>query len=198
MKYYIYDDDDQHGPFSFDELKSKNLTRSTMIWREGLDEWTRADDVEELKPLLQSVPPSIKKTIPPKLPVASRTGHSVGRYFLLLIVVVLVVAYLSNPKLDQHRFTASAKLNEKLENFKDQVKPKKKFWKVVKEIGFTLASSHLQKKVQERIAITDYGVCSFTKVRLSNREVTVGFGAFGQVWLFTEAMDGIEPNDLID
>lgn len=201
MKYYIYDGEDQHGPFTLEELKSKNLTRAAMVWHQGLDEWTNAQDIEDLKEFVEAIPPSLPKVTASKgklPPVIPKAKSKVSYYALVTLIFVLLFAYLSNPSIDKHRYSASIKLNEKLEELKDQIQPKKKFWKVVKEIGFALSSAHLQKEIQKRIAVTDYGVCSLTQVRLKNREVAIGFGAFGQVWLFTDSINDIDPNDLID
>ena len=66
-KYYIYKDNQQKGPYSFEELKDLNISRDTMIWYEGLETWIKALEVEELKEIFKSIPPPIQtdKAIPP-------------------------------------------------------------------------------------------------------------------------------------
>lgn len=54
-KYYLCKGEDNFGPFSFEELKSYDITGETMVWFIGLDSWTMAKDVPELKPLFSSV-----------------------------------------------------------------------------------------------------------------------------------------------
>ncbi len=52
MKQYYYANGDQQlGPFTIQELQSKNLTKDTYVWYEGLSDWTRAGDLPEMNPL---------------------------------------------------------------------------------------------------------------------------------------------------
>lgn len=67
-KYHYSDGDKQFGPLTKEELKDKKITKDTMVWYEGLDNWVKASDVDELKELFKSTPPpldSIKQTPPP-------------------------------------------------------------------------------------------------------------------------------------
>ncbi|MEL1243315.1 GYF domain-containing protein [Flavobacterium sp. DGU11] len=63
-QYYIHIENEQIGPLNFDELKAKNIKRDTMVWYEGLADWQKAGDVEELQSLFKAVPPPINKTVP--------------------------------------------------------------------------------------------------------------------------------------
>ena len=67
MKHYYYaDNDQQFGPFTVDELKTKRLKKSTLVWTEGMQDWTFANEIEELKNILISEPPPLpKKAIAP-------------------------------------------------------------------------------------------------------------------------------------
>jgi len=56
-KYYLHDGTDQRGPFDFEYLKAKNISRDTPIWYEGLSEWTTAGNVDDLKSLFVAIPP---------------------------------------------------------------------------------------------------------------------------------------------
>jgi hypothetical protein len=75
-KYYIYKDNQQKGPYSFEELKDLNISRDTMIWYEGLETWIKALEVEELKEIFKSIPSPIQtdKAIPP--PYVERISNS--------------------------------------------------------------------------------------------------------------------------
>ena len=59
-KYYYSDGQNQYGPFTIEELKEKNITQDTLIWYEGLAQWTKA----ELLPELQNVYIKIPQPIP--------------------------------------------------------------------------------------------------------------------------------------
>ena len=66
--YYISQNDEQLGPFTFDELKAKRLKKSTLVWYDGLTEWISADIVEELKDILVAEPPPLPKKEKTKQP----------------------------------------------------------------------------------------------------------------------------------
>lgn len=60
MKKYFYSDGkEKHGPLSFDELKQEGISKQTLIWFEGLDDWTQAGELNEMKPILELQPPPI-------------------------------------------------------------------------------------------------------------------------------------------
>jgi hypothetical protein len=54
--YYFHDGQQEQGPFSIEQLKSKSLKTDTPIWHEDLQNWTIAGNVEELKNLFNSSP----------------------------------------------------------------------------------------------------------------------------------------------
>jgi tetratricopeptide (TPR) repeat protein len=60
MKQYYYADNNQQlGPFTIDELKTKRLKKSTLLWTEGMKDWTIGHDINELKNILISEPPPL-------------------------------------------------------------------------------------------------------------------------------------------
>ena len=46
-KYFIYENQQQAGPFTFEELASKNIKAETPVWFEGLADWQRADQQQQ-------------------------------------------------------------------------------------------------------------------------------------------------------
>jgi len=70
QKFYIHKDDKQQGPFSTDELKDQKISRDTMVWFEGADNWKKAIEVDNLKEIFKSIPPPLQTNspvIPPPL-----------------------------------------------------------------------------------------------------------------------------------
>ncbi len=60
MKKYFYSDGkEKYGPFSFEEMKVKEFDGETLIWYEGLEDWTPAKYVLELEEILQLSPPPL-------------------------------------------------------------------------------------------------------------------------------------------
>ncbi|MEG1580538.1 MAG: CD225/dispanin family protein [Bacteroidaceae bacterium] len=62
MEYYILKNENKCGPFQLEELRMKDIDGETLVWRSGLTEWVKANTLEELKELLNCMPPP---TIPP-------------------------------------------------------------------------------------------------------------------------------------
>lgn len=56
MEFFIIDHNGQQaGPFSCDQLVQKAITPETLVWRQGMADWTPAWKVEELKAVLEAV-----------------------------------------------------------------------------------------------------------------------------------------------
>lgn len=70
MKYFIYADNRQQGPFSIEELAARGLSSETLVWAEGMEQWTPAWKIKELKDIIegkvqaQPVPPPLPATPP--------------------------------------------------------------------------------------------------------------------------------------
>lgn len=86
MNYFIVKDGIQSGPFSIEELYEQGITASTPVWHAGMPDWTVAQKVEELQPVLMQdpsydglTPPPIYPSSAPQvapLPGSSRPGSS--------------------------------------------------------------------------------------------------------------------------
>lgn len=51
-KYFYIRNGQKQGPFSLEEMRTQCITPETMVWFAGLEEWTAARNLEELKPFL--------------------------------------------------------------------------------------------------------------------------------------------------
>ena len=64
VQYYYAVNGQQAGPVSFDQLKAlfanRTVNKDSLVWKQGMDNWTAIKDVEELKPFLGgSTPPPL-------------------------------------------------------------------------------------------------------------------------------------------
>ena len=79
------------------------------------------------------------------------------KWLLLGLVVLLAIAYFSNPEEDDHI------------------------------TGLKKTAKELRVKVREKtIDVDNYKIFSLTKVKVNGEEKVVGIGAFGKVWYFNE------------
>lgn len=103
--FYIVINEQQHGPFTIDELKAKNINKNTLVWTEGLSDWTKAEYIPLLKDILKTNPPPIPKQgekshtqhIPPT-PNTNSSQHFFGytlarrrdRFMALLVESIII------------------------------------------------------------------------------------------------------------
>ena len=59
--YYIDENGDKKGPFSFDELKESPLSEDTLVWTESMQDWEKAKNVPLLDGLWTKAPPPTPK-----------------------------------------------------------------------------------------------------------------------------------------
>jgi hypothetical protein len=58
MKEYFYlEGKDQRGPFVLEEIKAKGLTNETLVWFDGIENWTPLINIPELNIVLKKSPP---------------------------------------------------------------------------------------------------------------------------------------------
>lgn len=106
-RYYTHTGEEQQGPYDLEELKAKKITKQTMIWFEGIDEWKKAGDIPELQGAFEVTPPpfTTKATPPPppkpkaeQKPKAEEPKPTVGgglwkitKNAVLLILIITIV-----------------------------------------------------------------------------------------------------------
>ena len=65
MNYFYIENEEQKGPVTVDEISKISITEETLIWYEGLNDWTEAKNIPSLESLF-------KKVSPPKIPVVKK------------------------------------------------------------------------------------------------------------------------------
>lgn len=61
VQYYVYIDNSQSGPYNVSDLRgmmtNRRLDGNTHVWKQGMPNWDVADNVPELKQILDTLPP---------------------------------------------------------------------------------------------------------------------------------------------
>lgn len=79
MTYFILINNQQQGPYTLDELRSRNITSATLVWTEGMADWTPAWKVAELVSLFHADAANNAQTTPPPAPSAgAATAEATG------------------------------------------------------------------------------------------------------------------------
>lgn len=74
--YFIHADNKQDGPFTIEELATKNVNRDTMVWFTGAPHWMPANQVEELQKIFAHIPPPLPSTVNERLPTTALEDYS--------------------------------------------------------------------------------------------------------------------------
>jgi hypothetical protein len=122
-KYFLHDGTEPSGPFDFEELKAKRITKKSPVWFEGMENWKYAEEVDELSSLFLVLPPPIS-TFSVTPPAAKVERKVVSRKILGLskntfwigsgILVLLVFTYFFN-NLQEERSRELKQKNHKTE-----------------------------------------------------------------------------------
>lgn len=127
-KYYLYINDEQQGPFNIEELKNKKINRNTKVWFEGLEDWKNAEDIEELKSIVASIPPPIKiiSTPPPFNKNTSKSSENkiLGlsrKTFLIVLGLIVVVFVITITAIQNYRKDKIEVENKETEIYNKQV-----------------------------------------------------------------------------
>lgn len=121
-KYFYTNGKDKIGPFSFEELKEKKLSRETKVWFYGLDNWTTLSEVEELNSITSSIPPKLKiakakeiqSTIEPKIskqkisiekkPIKTRKKLKQVIVIITISIIVLSIGFIAYNRQQENNF----------------------------------------------------------------------------------------------
>jgi len=103
QSFFIVYNGNQKGPFTYEELHNQQITAHTLVWTEGLIDWTRAGSVAILKDIIVQAPPPIPgqeknydRTIPPtpfaetKLCFGYELARRRDRLFASLIETIII------------------------------------------------------------------------------------------------------------
>jgi len=90
--HYIDGNGQQQGPVDASKLAKYGVTRETLVWRDGMEEWTEAGEVEELAGIFRPVPPPVnrKPTSAPAYPQERLNRLTTNRGFWLALLLSIV------------------------------------------------------------------------------------------------------------
>lgn len=131
-KYFIEIDGKQSEALTLEELKDKNILKTTLVWYEGLEDWTKAGTVIELDFLFVNVPPALKKVASPVLPktqkfttitrqpieeresfLSSKRNRVLLGSFSLVAFVILLISFTDTSKVEaENRLEENTELIE--------------------------------------------------------------------------------------
>lgn len=201
MKYFIVENNKQSGPFSIYELKDKGITSETLVWAEGMTDWTPAWKVDELRAFLfntkdASTPPPLPEDMEqpaaaPAAPAAAiekKKGSScLKRMFvgiLFLLAVLLVAMAVSCPSEQAHKNKIKEKITLALEQ--SAQRNNNLFGVGIGLVRHLLTDEILDRVLDEMVDYHNYYVFSKCTINSDGKDKNISYGAFARVFTMNE------------
>lgn len=208
MEFFIIDRNGQQaGPFSFDQLVQKGISPETLVWKQGMADWTPAWKVEELKAVLEAVEAnqSNQKAQQQDYQKAQqeayqqgfkqgaamnsnfqqqpkkKTSHFAMKLVIGLIIFILAIFAVTNPSADAHKEkvrTEASKAVEKAVGSTDN----NFFSQALRSVAKMMAGSMMDEAMNQLFEYHNYIVCSTGSVEFNGKPHTVSFGILGNVY----------------
>lgn len=206
MEFFIIDRNGQQaGPFSFDQLVQKGISPETLVWKQGMADWTPAWKVEELKAVLEAIRANQQQAHQQDYQKAQqeayqqgfqqgaamhsnfqqqpkkKTSHFAIKMVIGLIIFILAIFAVTNPSADAHKEkvrTEASKAVEKAVGSTDN----NFFSQALRSVAKMMAGSMMDEAMNQLFEYHNYIVCSTGSVEFNGKPHTVSFGILGNVY----------------
>lgn len=204
MEFFIIDRNGQQaGPFSFDQLVQKGISPETLVWKQGMADWTPAWKVEELKAVLEAIRANQQQDYQKAQQEAYQQGFQQGaamhsnfqqqpkknkkkshfamKIVIGLIIFILAIFAITNPSADAHKEkvrTEASKAVEKAVGSTDN----NFFSQALRSVAKMMAGSMMDEAMNQLFEYHNYIVCSTSSVEFNGKPHTVSFGILGNVY----------------
>ena len=202
MEFFIIDHNGQQaGPFSFDQLVQKGISPQTLVWKQGMADWTPAWKVEELKAVLEAIRANQQQDYQKAQQEAYQQGFQQGaamnsnfqqqpkkkkshfamKIVIGLIIFILAIFAITNPSADAHKEkvrTEASKAVEKAVGSTDN----NFFSQALRSVAKMMAGSMMDEAMNQLFEYHNYIVCSTGSVEFNGKPHTVSFGILGNVY----------------
>lgn len=202
MEFFIIDHNGQQaGPFSFDQLVQKGISPETLVWKQGMADWTPAWKVEDLKAVLEAIRANQQQDYQKAQQEAyqqgfqqgaamnsnfqqqpkKKTSHFAMKLVIGLIIFILALFAVTNPSADAHKEkvrTEASKAVEKAVGSTDN----NFFSQALRSVAKMMAGSVMDEAMNQLFEYHNYIVCSTGSVEFNGKPHTVSFGILGNVY----------------
>lgn len=203
MKYFIVENNKQSGPFSIYELKDKGITSETLVWAEGMTDWTPAWKVDELRAFLfntkdASTPPPLPEDMEQPAAAQAEPAAAIGKKkpqgssclkrmfvgFLFLLAVLLVAMAVSCPSEQAHKNKIKEKITLALEQ--SAQRNNNLFGVGIGLVRHLLTDEILDRVLDEMVDYHNYYVFSKCTINSDGKDKNISYGAFARVFTMNE------------
>ena len=213
MDFFIILNDQQHGPYTIDQLREMGIDANTPVWHKGLDDWTMAADIDELRDMLvystneeelldQPAPPqwnglqhNVANRAMQETPIAAKPKkRHTGLWVTLGVIAALaIILTITNPKKDDHcreiTNVSRSWVNETIDNFGGD----NLIGGVVKSASTWL----IRNAVDENVKVDNYVLFSIGYIDTGAEKSRVSLGILGNVFTFNKEQLSEKVNEII-
>lgn len=218
MEFFIIKNDEQQGPFTIDQLREMAIDANTPVWHNGLDDWTSAANIDELRDLLKyspshtyneneiieepasvATPPQwnsrmakAAENVAPRAtkPKKRRTGLWVTLGVVAALAIILTI---TNPKTEDHSREITNVSRSWVTETVDNFNMNNLLGGVVK----TASTWLIRSAVDEYVKVDNYVLFSIGYIDTGAEKTRVSFGILGNVFTFNKDQLGEKINEII-
>lgn len=202
MEFFIIDHNGQQaGPFSFDQLVQKGISPETLVWKQGMADWTPAWKVEDLKAVLEAIRANQQQDYQKAQQEAyqqgfqqgaamnsnfqqqpkKKTSHFAIKMVIGLIIFILALFAVTNPSADAHKEKVRTEANKAVEKAVGST-DNNFFSQALHSVAKMMAGSMMDEAMNQLFEYHNYIVCSTGSVEFNSKPHTVSFGILGNVY----------------
>lgn len=206
MEFFIIDHNGQQaGPFSFDQLVQKGISPETLVWKQGMADWTPAWKVEELRAVLEAIRANQQQAQQQDYQKAQqeayqqgfqqgaamnsnfqqqpkkKTSHFAMKLVIGLIIFILAIFAVTNPGADTHKEKVRTEASKALEKAVGST-DNNFFSQALRSVAQMMAGSMMDEAMNQLFEYHNYIVCSTGSVEFNGKQHTVSFGILGNVY----------------
>lgn len=206
MEFFIIDHNGQQaGPFSFNQLVQKGISPETLVWKQGMADWTPAWKVEELRAVLEAIRANQQQAHQQDYQKAQqeayqqgfqqgaamnsnfqqqpkkKTSHFAMKLVIGLIIFILAIFAVTNPGADAHKEKVRTEASKALEKAVGST-DNNFFSQALRSVAQMMAGSMMDEAMNQLFEYHNYIVCSTGSVEFNGKQHTVSFGILGNVY----------------
>ena len=206
MEFFIIDHNGQQaGPFSFNQLVQKGISPETLVWKQGMADWTPAWKVEELRAVLEAIRANQQQAQQQDYQKAQqeayqqgfqqgaamnsnfqqqpkkKTSHFAMKLVIGLIIFILAIFAVTNPGADAHKEKVRTEASKALEKAVGST-DNNFFSQALRSVAQMMAGSMMDEAMNQLFEYHNYIVCSTGSVEFNGKPHTVSFGILGNVY----------------
>lgn len=212
MEFFIIDHNGQQaGPFSLDQLVQKGISPETLVWKQGMADWTPAWKVEELRAVLEAAEANqsnqkaqqevnqqqdYQKAQQEAYQQGFKQGAAMNSNFqqqpkkkshfamkmvIGLIIFILALFAVTNPSADAHKEKVRTEASKAVEKAVGST-DNNFFSQALRSVAKMMAGSMMDEAMNQLFEYHNYIVCSTGSVEFNGKPHTVSFGILGNVY----------------